>query len=300
MAEHRVAGAHPGIDHDGGRAMTTYGVMFRREWPADRLLDYAREVEAHDLDEMWVVEDLTFHGGFTQATAALAATTRLTVGIGIAPAVVRNVAYAAMEIATLAQMFPGRFHMGFGHGVDFWIEQVGAVPTSWMSSLRETVSTSMRLLAGENVTMDGDFVHLDAVQLAHPAKVMPPMSLGVRGPKSMALADEVGAGVIFAEWSGPRYLQQVRAQIGDGPKFTAFVQASVDVESLESMMAEKMALPRFAAQLSAYGDEVVPLEELVVAGDPATWRSQAQRWVDAGASSVVFCPLPTDPVELPL
>ena len=120
--------------------MTTYGVMFRREWPADRLLDYARQVEAHDLDEMWVVEDLTFHGGFTQATAALAATSRINVGIGIAPAVVRNVAYTAMEIATLAQMFPGRFHMGFGHGVDFWIEQVGAVPNSWMSSLRETVA----------------------------------------------------------------------------------------------------------------------------------------------------------------
>ena len=280
--------------------MTTYGVMFRREWPADQLMDYARQVEAHDFDEMWVVEDLTFHGGFTQATAALAATSRINVGIGIAPAVVRNVAYTAMEIATLAQMFPGRFHMGFGHGVDFWIEQVGAVPSSWLSSLRETVATTIRLLSGENVTVDGNYVHVDGVQLAHPAQAMPPISLGVRGPRSMALAAEVGAGVIFAEWSGPRYLQQVRAQIGEGPKFTAFVQASADVDALEAMMAEKMALPRFASQLSAYGDEPVPLGELVIAGDPVTWIEQAQRWVAVGASSVVFCPLPTDPVELPL
>ena len=124
----------------------------------------------------------------------------------------RNVAYTAMEIATLAQMFPGRFHMGFGHGVDFWIEQVGAVPASWLSSLRETVATTIQLLSGENVTFDGSHVHLDAVQLAHPARVMPPVSLGVRGPRSMALAAEVGAGVIFAEWSGPRYLQQVRTK----------------------------------------------------------------------------------------
>jgi len=274
--------------------------MFRREWPADRLIDFARQVEAHDLDEMWVVEDLSFHGGFTQATAALAATSRITVGIGIAPAVVRNVAYTAMEIATLAQMFPGRFHMGFGHGVDFWIEQVGAVPKSWLSSLREVVVNAGQLLAGEKVTTHGTYVHLDDVQLFHPAQVMPPISLGVRGPKSMALAAEVGAGVIFAEWSGPRYLQQVRAQVGEGPKFTAFVQASADVAALEAMMEEKMALPRFAAQLSAYGDESVPLNELVVAGDPVTWVEQAQRWVAGGASTVVFCPLPTDPVELPL
>jgi len=280
--------------------VTTFGVMFRREWPAEELMSYARQVEAADLDAMWVVEDLTFHGGFTQATAALAATAKITVGIGIAPAVVRNVAYAAMEIATLAQMFPGRFHMGFGHGVDFWIEQVGAVPESWMASLREVVEGTTRLLAGDTVTMDGRHVHLDQVQLFHPPRVMPPISLGVRGPRSMALAAEVADGVIFAEWSGPKYLQQVRDQIGRETAFTAFVQASADVDALEAMMQEKMALPRFARQLEAYGTEPPPLTELVIAGDPATWFDQAEKWVEAGASSVVFCPLPTDPVELPL
>ncbi|HEY7628301.1 MAG TPA: LLM class flavin-dependent oxidoreductase [Ilumatobacteraceae bacterium] len=280
--------------------MTTFGVMFRREWPAQELMGYARRVEDGGLDELWVVEDLGFHGGFTQATAALAATSQISVGIGIAPAVVRNVAYTAMEIATLAQMFPGRFHMGFGHGVDFWIEQVGAAPSSWLAALGEVVIATTGLLAGDTVTMDGRHVHLDGVHLEHPAAVMPAISLGVRGPKSMALAADVADGVIFAEWSGPRYLQQVRDQIGDGTSFTAFVQASADVAALEAMMGEKMALPRFAAQLAAYGSEQPPLEELVVAGDPATWFDQAQKWVDAGASAVVFCPLPSDPVEVPL
>src|SRR5438128_1075664 len=60
LARDRPAGTHPGLDHDECRAMTTYGVMFRREWPANKLIEYARRVEAHDLDEMWVVEDLTF------------------------------------------------------------------------------------------------------------------------------------------------------------------------------------------------------------------------------------------------
>lgn len=280
--------------------MTTYGVMFRREWPADELIDYAQSVEDHGLDELWVVEDLSFHGGFTQATAALAATSRITVGIGIAPAVVRNVAYTAMEIATLAQMFPARFHMGFGHGVDFWIEQVGAVPASWMSALREVVVATKQLLAGDMVTMDGDHVHLDQVQLAHPATVIPPISLGVRGPRSMQLAADVAGGIIFAEWSGPRYVEQVRKQIGTDTKLTVFVQASSDVEALEAMMLEKMALPRFASQLTAYGDEQVSLTELVIAGDPATWLAQSQKWIDVGASAVVFCPLPSDPVALPL
>jgi alkanesulfonate monooxygenase SsuD/methylene tetrahydromethanopterin reductase-like flavin-dependent oxidoreductase (luciferase family) len=280
--------------------MTTFGVMFRREWPAQELMTYARRVEERGLDELWVVEDLGFHGGFTQATAALAATTQITVGIGIAPAVVRNVAYCSMEIATLAQMFPGRFHMGFGHGVDFWIESVGAAPSSWMGALREVVLATTGLLQGDTVTMNGTTVHLDGVRLEHPAAVVPRISLGVRGPKSMALAAEVADGVIFAEWSGPRYLEQVRGQVGDEPTFIAFVQASADVAAMEKMMQEKMALPRFAAQLAPYGAERPPLEELVVVGPPESWFDQAQKWVDAGAATVVFCPLPSDPVEVPL
>ncbi len=280
--------------------MTTFGVMFRREWPADRLASFARQVEEGGLDELWVVEDLTFHGGFTQATAALAATKQITVGIGIAPAVVRNVAYAAMEIATLAQMFPGRFHMGFGHGVDFWIEQVGAAPTSWMSSLREVVVATKQLLAGDSVTMQGEHVHLDNVQLVHPAKVVPPISLGVRGPRSMALAAEVADGVIFAEWSGPKYLEQVRTQIGAIPTFTAFVQASADVDALEAMMREKMALPRFASQFAAYGTQQPALDRAGDCRRPGHVVRPGRKMDRRRRRHCNFCPLPSDPVEMPL
>ena len=205
-----------------------------------------------------------------------------------------------MEIATLAQMFPGRFHMGFGHGVDFWIEQVGAVPTSWMSSLREVVIATTKLLAGESVSMDGDHVHLDAVQLAHPAKVMPPISLGVRGPRSMALGGRSGRWSDLCRMVGPAVPAAGSCPDRRHSQVHRIRPGQRDVDALEAMMAEKMALPRFASQLAAYGDEQLPLEELVIGGDPVTWVDQAQKWIDAGASAVVFCPLPTDPVELPL
>jgi hypothetical protein len=47
----------------------------------------------------------------------LAATTRIAVGIGIMPAGARNVCFAAMEPATLAQLYPGRLIAGIGHGM---------------------------------------------------------------------------------------------------------------------------------------------------------------------------------------
>jgi alkanesulfonate monooxygenase SsuD/methylene tetrahydromethanopterin reductase-like flavin-dependent oxidoreductase (luciferase family) len=40
----------------------------------------------------------------------------LQVGVGLLPVPLRNPALAAMEIATVARLFPGRFRPGLGHG----------------------------------------------------------------------------------------------------------------------------------------------------------------------------------------
>ena len=47
------------------------------------------------------------------------------VGIGLLPVPLRNLALAAMEIATLARLFPDRFVPAIGHGVLDWMGQVG-------------------------------------------------------------------------------------------------------------------------------------------------------------------------------
>jgi 5,10-methylenetetrahydromethanopterin reductase len=276
-----------------------YGIKFAREWAPERLLPTARATEAAGFDELWVVEDLAFHGGFTQSAAALAVTERITVGLGIAPAVVRNAAYTAMEIATLARVFPGRFHMGFGHGVDGWIEQVGATPQSWMTSLREVTTAIRQLLPGGTHSFDGQYVQLRDVVLDHPAHIVPPISLGVRSPKSMALAGEVADGVIFAEVSGPRYVARHREQLGDESIFTVFIYASEDVDQLRSILDWRLSLERFQRQTSDYAGAMPadPIGTFAIGGPQNTWRDQAESWFAAGADSVVYCPLPNDDVS---
>jgi alkanesulfonate monooxygenase SsuD/methylene tetrahydromethanopterin reductase-like flavin-dependent oxidoreductase (luciferase family) len=77
---------------------SSIGVMLPRDLPAHQVLDYARAAERIGFDELWVVEDLGFRGGLSQAAAVLASTQRIDVGIGILPAASRNVAFAAMEM----------------------------------------------------------------------------------------------------------------------------------------------------------------------------------------------------------
>ncbi|WP_368497098.1 LLM class flavin-dependent oxidoreductase [Herbiconiux sp. A18JL235] len=127
------------------------GVMLPRDLDPARVLEFARRAEELGFDELWVVEDMGFRGGIAQAAAVLAVTTRIRVGIGILPAAARNVAFEAMEVATLAQLFPGRLDVGIGHGMPDWMRSVGAWPDRPLRYLGEHTTALRSLLRGERV-----------------------------------------------------------------------------------------------------------------------------------------------------
>ncbi|NUR63592.1 MAG: LLM class flavin-dependent oxidoreductase [Catenulispora sp.] len=195
---------------------TRLGIMYDRAWDPAGLPEFARRVEAAGADDLWVVEDLGWNGGLTAAAVALAATDRLRVGLGIAPAPYRNPALFAMEAATLARVFPGRFAPGLGHGVDFWLAQVGATPGSSMARLEETLTSVGGLLRGETVTTAGREVTLDGVRLVHPPEVVPPLFVGAVRAKTLELSGRCAQGTVITEGHGPKDVEAARVHIGRG------------------------------------------------------------------------------------
>ncbi|WP_432970671.1 LLM class flavin-dependent oxidoreductase [Dactylosporangium sp. CA-233914] len=187
--------------------MTRVGVMLPRDLPANQVLTYARRAEQLGFDELWVVEDLGFRGGVAQAGAVLAATSQIVVGIGILPAGARNAAFAAMELATLAQLFPGRLIAGIGHGMPDWMRQVGARPASPLTLLREYTVALRTLIRGEPGPAAGHYVNVEGVIIGETPQVVPPIVLGVRGPKSIAIAGQVSDGLLLAEPAAPPYIR---------------------------------------------------------------------------------------------
>ena len=132
--------------------MPTLAAIFTPDQPPERLGAVAAAAEAAGLAQLWVWEDCFRESGIATATAVLATTSRVTVGIGLLPVPLRNVALTAMEIATLARLFPGRLTVGVGHGVLDWMGQVGARVESPMTLLREYTAALYALLHGR----DGD------------------------------------------------------------------------------------------------------------------------------------------------
>ncbi|MGI5213508.1 LLM class flavin-dependent oxidoreductase [Plantactinospora sp. CA-290183] len=192
------------------------GVMYRCDTAPEQLPAYARLVERLGYDELWVVEDCFFGGAVSAAAVAAAVTDNLTIGIGILPAAFRNPALAAMELANLARIFPGRILPGFGHGMEDWVRQVGAAHPSPLAVLGETVTAVRALLAGETVTVAGRHARLSEVALEFPPEQPPLISTGVRNERSLRLSGRVADGTILAECASPAYVRWARGLIDEG------------------------------------------------------------------------------------
>jgi alkanesulfonate monooxygenase SsuD/methylene tetrahydromethanopterin reductase-like flavin-dependent oxidoreductase (luciferase family) len=297
------------------------GMCFDRSLPAPFVVEVAEALEADGVDQLWVIEDCFYTAGISLAATALARTETLTVGIGILPAVARNPAVTAMEIATLAQLAPGRLLSGIGHGVQDWMEQMGARTPSPLTTLDEAITIVRRLLHGESVTFGGSVFSMRDVALAAPPDDPPPVLAGVRGRKSLALAGRVADGVVLAEGAGPTYVREAIERAGAPDPFRVSVFTALAVGDDAREMRQAMA-PFVAGLLDGANPapEAHPhIDEIKerydargtdgIADMPADWWTElgaigtfddavrhAEALADAGAHDVAFFPGPT--VEL--
>jgi alkanesulfonate monooxygenase SsuD/methylene tetrahydromethanopterin reductase-like flavin-dependent oxidoreductase (luciferase family) len=266
-------------------------VVFRPQSRPERLLASAEAADSSGVDELWLWEDCFDHGGIASATAALARTERLHVGVGVLPVPLRNVALCAMEITTVARMFPGRLHAGVGHGVLDWMGQVGARVDSPMTLLREYTAALQALLAGERLSTAGRYVQLEDVQLGWPAEPKPELHVAAVRPKTIALAGELADGLVLTGATPPQDVAVARAAVdsarGERPGRTRITVYLMAVSGPDAQQRYERELADW--QLSG--------ADLGVAGDPDAVAAGVRRWADAGADTVVLQPVADeDPV----
>ena len=299
------------------------GMCFPRELPAALITTFAERLDAAGVDELWVIEDCFYTAGISLAATALARTERLTVGIGILPAVARTAAITAMELATLAELAPGRLIAGIGHGVQEWMGQMGVRPEHPVATLEATIDAVRRLLDGEELTVHDAGVHLDRVRLDAPPARRPPVLAGVRGPRSLAAAGRCADGVVLAEMSGPAAVRDAIVTAGSPAGFDVAVYSTISLdpdrrtarEALAPFMVEMVTSPSAGLRHAPF---FADLERLVAAGGADAVVGMPDEWwtdlsgagtIDdvlahvavleaAGAHHVAFFPAPEADVAL--
>jgi alkanesulfonate monooxygenase SsuD/methylene tetrahydromethanopterin reductase-like flavin-dependent oxidoreductase (luciferase family) len=270
----------------------------------------ARLLERLGFDELWIAEDCFAHGGVAAAASALACTERLSVGIGLLPASVRNVAMIAMELGSLALLHPGRVQAAFGHGVEAWMRQIGARPPNRVTALREVVSATRSLLRGETVTVTGSHITLDRVALDRPPEPAPLVLIGTTGTQGIAAAREVADGLLLPEGSGPAAVRWATALLDGAGSATVYAWTRVDDDRARALDRVRPVVrawrdgglyPRLVASsgLAATGEiDDRQIEELAVAGSPRDCAAAVSHLRAAGAASLVFAPVGDDRPQL--
>lgn len=292
----------------------------------ERLQSTAQAAEAAGFDEVWLSEDFFFSGGIGGAENVLSATADIRVGLGVVSALVRHPALLAMELSTIERAHPGRLLPGIGLGVPGWMRQMGLMPASPLTAVRECLLMVKRLLSGESVTDQGKVFTADGIQLTYPPEQPVPVCLGVSGPKMLQLSGELADGTILSVAAGTDYVEWARMQIDEGRRrggrtedheITVFAIYSVDEDGERARARARSTLAFYKAaggrnaltdvagisehledMLSRGGADLVAAEmpdswvdDLTVAGTPEDVAEKIERLYASGAASVALVPV---------
>jgi alkanesulfonate monooxygenase SsuD/methylene tetrahydromethanopterin reductase-like flavin-dependent oxidoreductase (luciferase family) len=265
--------------------MTSLGMIFQPSFPPERLRAAARRAEEAGVEELWVFEDCFKESGIAAMVAALAATERLRIGVGILPMPLRNVAITAMELATVDRLFPGRARFGVGHGVLDWMAQAGRRVASPLTLMREYVPALQQLLSGAEVTVDGRYIHLEHVRLDWPPTGRVPVLAAGEGPRTISLTGSVADGTVLTTGTTP---DMVRDAMGRVQAARADAGRSGDHEVVVFLDAEfgDGAAERMEAEFDLSG--LSGERRFAATGSDAEIESTVRRFLDAGATTVLL------------
>jgi 5,10-methylenetetrahydromethanopterin reductase len=185
-------------------------------------MEFARYAEAKGFDAVWQAESRLVREATVPMAAFASVTERIKVGSGVVDCWSRNPARLAATFSTLDDLAPGRVILGIGAWWDPLAQKVGIDRSRPLKVMREIVTVVRGLLNNENVTFDGEYVHLDGVELDYvyqerrPKDV--PIYIGATGMQMMELTGEIADGAVLNYLVSPGYNDQALEALDKGAR----------------------------------------------------------------------------------
>ncbi|OPC84361.1 LLM class F420-dependent oxidoreductase [Embleya scabrispora] len=294
-----------------------------------------RELRKAGYTDVWSAE-VDGSDGFTPLAVAALADPDVRLGTAIVSPYTRGPATLAMTAAALAEVAPGRFHLGLGAGsapiVEGWN---GAEFTRPYQRVRDTVRFLRAAFAGEKVTEEYETFAVRGFRLSRPPQSPPPILVAALRPGMLRLAGREADGAIL-NWLSAEDVERVVPHVREGGPdkevvarifvvptgdrdtaraigrrmITAYLTVPVYADFHRWLGREEQLAPMWEAW--AEGDrkralDLVPdtvLDDLIVHGEPAECRARIARYVAAGVTVPVLAvidPRPgADPIEAAL
>jgi alkanesulfonate monooxygenase SsuD/methylene tetrahydromethanopterin reductase-like flavin-dependent oxidoreductase (luciferase family) len=222
MSTHTLQSTPPRPDHDSSRRVRVGLFPAALEPTAadpERSCSTLARIAESGVDHLCVGDHVSFFvgagsDGLVTAASLLAAQAALPVYVALYLLPLRHPVPVARQLATIAQLAPGRLTLGVGIGGEdrHEIEICGVDPKTRGVRMDESLRTLRSLAAGTPVTFEGEhFAFEDA--LIVPAPVPPtPLVVGGRSDAAITRAARLGDGWLGI-WVSPRRYGQARDRI---------------------------------------------------------------------------------------
>ena len=236
--------------------------------------------------------------GLITAASMLAAQAALPVYVGLYLLPLRHPVPVARQLATLAQLAPGRITLGVGIGGEdpHEIEVCGVEPKTRGRRMDECLQVLRRLGGGTPVTFEGEFFSLhDALVVPAPSPRIP-LIVGGRSNAAVMRAARLGDGWLGI-WVSPRRYAAVRDQIAleaAGSRAANGFEHALNVWCGFGRTREA-ARELLATQMQAfYQMPFEPFERYSPYGTPADVAEFLLPYIDAGCSAFNVIPCAGD------
>jgi 5,10-methylenetetrahydromethanopterin reductase len=172
-------------------------------------LDYVKYAEDRGFEAVWQAESRLVRDAIVPMAAYAAVTEKIKIGSGVINNWTRNIGLLAATYLTLDDLAQDRIICGIGAWWDPLATNVGINRRKPLTAMEETVIVMRKLLNMERVTFDGEFVHVNGIELdvvhgrREPRNV--PIYVGATGPKMLELTGKIADGALLNYCVPPAY-----------------------------------------------------------------------------------------------
>lgn len=218
---------------------------------ARRNLEMAKYAEKKGFSEAWIASGFDC---MVMMGAILNTTERLKVGSGILPIWPYNPFVIAGAWKTMHNIAPHRSMLGLGAWFEPLATRVGVKRVKPLKAMKEYVESLRLLFSGEEISYDGEFVHLDHMRLVPPdfGKLDIPIYVGATASKMHELGGQVGDGVVMNYFLTTDYIRRMTDHVRIGAESVGRKLDDIDRPQLLAVAvsndrAEAIEAARFVA-----------------------------------------------------
>ncbi len=222
---------------------------------------YAIQAEKCGFHTLWVTDHFNNRNVYVSLAIVSAYTDKIKFGPGVTNPYMAHPVVTAQSVSTLNEIAPDRVVCGIGVGDRTTLEMINIEPSKPLATIRESVRIIRDISSGKNLEMEGRIFAVSGARLNFKTTSKIPIFIGAQGPKMLALAAEIGDGVLINA-SHPQDIERAIGFVKEG-----VTKAGKDLEELDIAAYTSFSIAKDEKKATK---AVVPVVAYIVAGCPET------------------------------